>query len=145
MAKIGTVAVENKPKPEAPDREALRDEAWEELEGYRAGAIDFMQRFGVGASRWAEKGWQWKEPDWTADPETWPPIAKMLYLHLRYDALLTRANFARHFMKPSYCPSCSARPSMAHGQWACPEHTDWVTHVRRLAADLFADAAGADR
>lgn len=121
------------------DRNALRQEAADQLEAYRQEAAFFMQRYGAGAARWAERGWTWQPPaDWTTDPETWPPLAKLLYLYLRGDALITRANMLRTFReRPHYCPQCGDRPTSHHQQWDCPAHTDWALHVQRLAADLF--------
>lgn len=130
------------PPEDAELRIAMAELAWEQQEGYRADVVANWLRFAKGMVMWQTAGWEWQPPTGT-DPEKWPPLAKMLYVYLRADGALTRANFAKHFQRPSYCPSCQDKPAGGYGVWLCPEHTDWRSQVMTLAADMFPEAGAA--
>lgn len=129
------------PEEEAPDLRAMGLAQWGEM---RAIAFDAMQRFGKGARLWTEKDWQWEEPDWDANPETWPPLAKLLWLHIRAETALSHAQFLSHLVtQPGWCASCHAgeeRPKWARSFYICPDHTNYPDQVRALAGALFAGA-----
>ena len=145
-AKTAPLAPQAEPEEEAPDLRAMGLAQWGEMRGV---TMDAMQRFGKGARLWVEKQWSWEEPDWTASPETWPPLAKILWLHVRATYALSHAQFLRHLTtQPGWCAGChpgEERPAWARSFYICPDHIDYPSQVRVLAAALFAGATEGDR
>ena len=131
-------------RDEGPNREDLARMGMTQWGEMRAVATDALQRFGKGARLWAEKQWSWEEPDWAASPETWPPLAKLLWLHVRGVNALEHAQFLRHMTtQPGWCAGChpgEERPAWARSFYICPDHIDYPAQVRTLAAALFAGA-----
>lgn len=120
-------------------RQAAREEAAAQLLQYREQAIVALRRMGKGLVLWQEKGWQWEEPDWAADPESWPPLARLLYLLHRSQTAMTRANWLRHFKEhPEWCTECQPEaPSPQHVGAHCEaKHVNHAEAVRTLARDL---------
>lgn len=131
--------VEEAEKQPDIDYEALRAASARQLAEWRGQAAVFMQRYGKGAALWVERGWTWEEPDWTADPETWPPLARLAYLWHRSRHALNRANWLRHFSeRPEWCSECEpAKPSPQHMAANCIEkHVDHAEAVKAIARDM---------
>lgn len=75
--------------------------------GLREKWLRSIIRFGRGVTLMQELEWEWEEPDWTADPEMWPGIAKLLYVH----CLIGRYEHDLGFLEAAYgsepiCPDC---------------------------------------
>ena len=125
----------------APEETPAPDLAHEQQAEMRVVAIVAMQRFGKGAVLWAENDWQWVEPDWEADPESWPPLAKLLWLFDRALNGLSQAQ-ALGAMKAWYgwCKGChpdEEKPDWCRSYFVCPDHQD-PRVVRAMARALFA-------
>ena len=118
---------------------ARKELAWEQQAEWREEIIRCLNNMAKGLTKFPLAEDSWEEPDWEADPATWPPTAKILLLHVRADNAITRAAMARHFGKPAFCRQCD--PEGAYGRewtcWDCREHTDEARQVRSLAKTLF--------
>lgn len=126
-------------KPE--EKRKLQPIAEKQLAEFRSEAITVIQRLGKGAAKWAEKGWEWEEPDWDEPPESWPPVAKILYLLTVVEVLREKTSMHRWYTAwPEWCPDChrdEKRPK-GHQQTHCLEHWPIVRRVRAYAANFFA-------
>lgn len=120
-AKAAQDEVENEAQAEA-------QRAMEANVAARAALVDrwfqVVVRFGRGVSLWQERGWEWEEPDWGSDPETWPPLARLLYLH----ATLQRIEHDLGFLEAAGAkePIC---------QECFPQRPDHNRYVRVLCED----------
>ena len=99
-------------------------EQWTEMS---AMAMDDLTRFANGWLKYREKGWKWEEPDWDTDPETWPPLAKVMWLYVRSHDAITQAQWLRHMTAhPGWCREChdgEDRPLGWTGTYhVCPRH-----------------------
>ena len=54
----------------------LREMALAQHRELRARTTADLLRLGKGLRIVTERGLSWEDPDWNADPETWPPMAK---------------------------------------------------------------------
>lgn len=123
------------------DRADRMAKSIEQLTAGRALFIDLAQRFGKGGSLWATKGWGWEEPDWAADPETWPPVAKLLWLFDRMVNVEGRLGMLRHFSaSPEFCDSCGPKPGEHYRLTICDMHGS-IEGVKTMARDLYGAAA----
>ena len=119
----------------------------QQLEDTRRDFVLTAQRFGKGGALWAERGWGWEEPDWAAAPETWSPVAKLLWLHCRLVELQSRASMlslmASH---PYWCPDCHEGERRPEG-WTmalCADHFADGPVIRALATHLGFREEGGD-
>jgi len=96
-----------------------------------------LARFSRGFLKYVEKHWEWVEPDWDTDPETWPPLAKLLWLNDRVIQLGSQMNWLRHFPgKPGWCGDCHPDEELPEG-WqrvTCLDHLP-REGVKTLAQD----------
>lgn len=124
-------------REDEPDKAAMREMAWEQQAGYRAEMRECLSRLGKGIGLYPPDSWEWVEPDWEANPETWPGVPKLIWLLSRVTVAQQRANFARYFQRPGYCQFCEDRPGTGWSQTPCIAHVDWRIYVKQFAADLF--------
>jgi hypothetical protein len=130
-------------KPDDVDpalKRKLAPVAAKQLEELRAQAVANIQRLGKGAARWAEKGWEWEEPDWSESPESWPPVAKILYLLVLVDVLRDKISMLRYYAAwPEWCPECHPGEKREKGYrgTACIVHWPVARAVRQRAADFL--------
>lgn len=146
-AKASQEEVENEAQAEA-------QRAMEANVAARSALVDrwfqVVVRFGRGVSLWQERGWEWEEPDWGSDPETWPPLARILYLHktvlrIEHDLGFLEAAGA----KEPICQECvPERPGHArYVRVLCEEHAKKfiVWSVQYIAHTLFGSPGLAER
>lgn len=115
-------------REEETDRRAeLMRVAAEQLISYQDIALNALNRFARGWEMRQKHGWTWEAPDLEADPETWPPLAKVLWLLDQANAAVSAAQFLGHFREqPEWCPSChpDEQETPKGYRWAvCPLHT----------------------
>lgn len=119
-------------------REKRVDDAASQLVSYQEQAIALFKRIGKGGALWEERGWEWTEPDWSVDPETWPPVAKLLWLFARLKHCQREANYLRHYAKwAQWCAVCGGEKPVNYETKLCVNHMDWVKQVKAIAGDLF--------
>lgn len=138
-----TVEMPAEPVIEAPvetkkELETRRDDSRSQLEAHQAQFIAFIKRLGKGGALWEEKGWEWQEPDWSSDPETWPPVAKILYLYCRAKHEQVKANYRSHYsLAPAWCRECGGEKPANYEVGLCVNHIDWALQVKAIARDVF--------
>lgn len=129
-------------------RADLRAEGELQLLAHREAMVATLKRLGRGAGLWAERGWEWDEPDWDASPETWPPVAKILWLLGQWYDHWQHATFLIHLREhPGWCLDCHEGAPRPDGWnvWTCPEHSD-PRAVKRLAENFgFSIGHGGER
>lgn len=103
--------------------------------------VTIAQRYARGAHLWAEKGWQWVTPDWHADPEVWPPLAKLTWLYVQQMVITTHLQLIKvHLDMPVWCIWCHDGQEKPEGEpWSggtCWRHSNLVGMTQGLAKDL---------
>lgn len=116
-----------KAEEETDDRAERMKLCAEQLVAHQDAAAELLNRFARGWLMRQEKGWTWEEPDYEADPETWPPLAKVLWLLDRGYSEMSGAQFMVHFRQsPEFCPNCHPDEPMPKGyhQAMCSAHNN---------------------
>lgn len=122
------------------ERKELGPIADGQLADIRAQTVAIIQRLGKGAGKWAERGWEWEEPHWAASPESWPPVARILYLLVLLDAARQKTSTMRWYSAwPEFCSVCQPNDKRPKGHRSEPCLTHWpvVRQVKAYAANLF--------
>jgi hypothetical protein len=111
----------------------------EQLAALRAEIHELAPRLAKGLALKAEKGWQWEEPDWEADPETWAPLARLAWLWERMEVAVEAATMLRHLTgHPGWCAPCHVGQPMPEG-WSFYRCS---LHQPRKLARVRAEALG---
>lgn len=125
----------------AAEKMAMTEQAIEQLAIVRGLFVADVHRFAKGGHLWATKGWEYVEPEWEADPETWPPVAKLLYLYARMQRHAHDAMYQSHFSdRPTLCRACTPGTVLAICVW-CEQHgQEFDQHTAKaMAKALFAN------
>lgn len=112
---------------ETDERAELIRASAEQLVRYQDIALTAMNRFARGWMMRQEQHWEWEEPDLEADPETWPRLAKLLWLFDQaYSAVgACQFNAAVGREQPEWCPECHDGDTTTPKGWrfgVCPLH-----------------------
>lgn len=110
----------------------------EQLANLREGWRELSLRAGRGMVLWHDREWEWEEPDWDADPETWPPLAKVLWVYVRMRLTEERLQYAAHGFGPAWCHVCNDDAEMPKGYHhsTCPGHSPLAGMVANFAEHL---------
>ena len=120
----------------------LREMALAQFRELRARTIADLLRLGKGLRIVTERELSWEDPDWNADPETWPPMAKCLWLFMHAQAAASQAQYLSHMRsQPGWCARChegEERPAWSRAFYICPDHEP-VSVLQAAAHALFID------
>lgn len=122
---VGSVAEEPafEEGPSVIELRAMALDQWREL---RARTIADLIRLGKGLRIVTDQQIEWEEPDWSTDPETWPPLAKCLWLFMDASAAASQAQYLSHMRsQPGWCAPChegEERPKWVRSFYICPNH-----------------------
>lgn len=131
--------------------QALVEQRLSMVDGFRAEYFMQLGRFGRGLAKWQESAFAWVEPDWEADPETWPPAARVLYRTVQMNTLVRNIGWLQTIGRPGLCLTCKdegkveAPADADYYAFYCPVHEvdNAVGSVKTLARVLFdCDAEG---
>jgi len=126
------------PEP-SKDREKLRELRNAQLEGERFIADGLIRRIGKGVAVCQEKGWEWQEPDWEADPDSWTGLPKLLLVINRLDQSFRNLWWLNTFTeKPLWCDTCENPEKRPAGfvVGRCNQHLQEAEMVRQMATSL---------
>lgn len=124
----------------AREDEDLEPIARKQLDELRERWLDLSARVARGRNLWRERKLAWEEPDWEAEPETWPPVAKVLWLYVRQRLTEERLQYTAHFPDtPAWCQQCRPEDAKLPDGWhvsTCPDHANTVGMTQIFAAQL---------
>lgn len=119
----------------------------EQVSGYQDAARTYLVRFARGVTLWQEKGWAWATPAPATSPESWPPLAKTLWLREQFEycmAALAQLWIGTKVMWCSACNEDAPCPEDAY-RWACLQHTKSNVLATGAAEMLFGIAREVER
>lgn len=131
-----------RPSEENAEEKAQEDEAkaareaerLTQIAACRRDAMDVIGRMGKGMMLWQERQWSWEDPMPESEPETWPPVAKLLWLHARLDWLLHDLEVLISMGDPMWCDPCRGTAGFPGRGWMkglCSTHA--AIHIRGAA------------
>ena len=111
----------------------------EMLDAARSEYLGLLPKLQKGLAKWQTERFAWEEPDWDADPETWPVAARVLYRFAQLHHLENDIGWLSTVGMPKRCPLCEPAEDGAYFAFYCPEHQRGfaVGLVKHKARELF--------
>ncbi len=97
-----------------------------------------LERIGRGQAKRDNQAWDWVEPDWGADPNSWPPLAKLTWLIVRSHHLMADICLRNDLRRPSFCRDCEGDKEFEEPwhQMRCEKHQCTTQSAKTLATSL---------
>lgn len=106
----------------------------ERMDELRTAFSGLAVRFSKGVAMWQEKGWEWEDPFWDEDPDSWPPLPKLLAVFDQLVEVTANMQVLHETQIPTWCVECNdGKPKLQGMAYAtCHRHVNTSLMVQRL-------------